>query len=380
MIKRNIYVLYAIALLHGMVFYGPIATLYRQAAGIGIFQITCIESISLALMIGLEIPWGWAADRIGYRKTMLTCCGLYFVSKLVFWQARSFGGFLLERVILSVVCAGLSGVDSSILYLSCREEDAHRVFSIYQNLGQAGLVLAAGTYAMWIGENYRLAAFLTAVSYGLAVLLALGLREVKAPDSCGALPTDAAADILLHLLCSKKTLLLLLAVGLVNETHQTVTVFLSQLQYSKVGMSNGEISAAYIALSITGLTGGLSARMGRAMGAKAMGMLLILVSLGCCTALALTGGALASVLAVVLLRGCFSLFQPLQMDLQNRLVTTKNRATALSMNAVLLDGIGIFLNLIFGYTAQRSLSWAMLLGAAMCGVSLLCYRTSRCFA
>lgn len=43
-------------------------------------------------------------------------------------------------------------------------------------------------------------------------------------------------------------------------------------------------------------------------------------------------------------------------------------------------GIGIFLNLIFGYTAQRSLSWAMLLGAAMCGVSLLCYRTSRCFA
>ena len=49
--KRNIYILYVMALLHGMVFYAPVATLYRQAAGVGIFQISLIESISLALTI-----------------------------------------------------------------------------------------------------------------------------------------------------------------------------------------------------------------------------------------------------------------------------------------------------------------------------------------
>lgn len=32
--KRNIRLMYAIALLQGMVFYGPIATLYRQTAGV----------------------------------------------------------------------------------------------------------------------------------------------------------------------------------------------------------------------------------------------------------------------------------------------------------------------------------------------------------
>ena len=56
--KRNIYLLYAISLLQGMIFYGPVATLYRQAAGISVFQITLIESISVALMILLEVPWG----------------------------------------------------------------------------------------------------------------------------------------------------------------------------------------------------------------------------------------------------------------------------------------------------------------------------------
>ena len=40
-----------------------------------------------------------------------------FLSKIVFWQATGFSGFLLERIMLSVVTAGLSGVDTSI-YIS----------------------------------------------------------------------------------------------------------------------------------------------------------------------------------------------------------------------------------------------------------------------
>ena len=55
-IKKNIWLMYAIALLQGMVFYGPVATLYRQAAGVDIFGITLIESISLALCVLLELP------------------------------------------------------------------------------------------------------------------------------------------------------------------------------------------------------------------------------------------------------------------------------------------------------------------------------------
>ena len=35
--KRNIYLMYAIAFLQGMVFYGPVATLYRQAQGVSVF-------------------------------------------------------------------------------------------------------------------------------------------------------------------------------------------------------------------------------------------------------------------------------------------------------------------------------------------------------
>ena len=377
MIKRNIYLLWGISLLQGMVFYGPVATLYRQAAGLGIFHITLIESVSLALMILLEVPWGWLADRIGYRRTMLICCFLYFISKIVFWQAEGFSGFLLERILLSVVCAGLSGVDAGMLYLSCKDQDSHRIFSIYENLGQLGLLAAAGIHALWIGSDYRLAAFLTMLSYGAAALLSLGLREVSPGPENGEKNTHGnLAAVLRSQLCNPGVLLLLLAVGLLNESHQTITVFLSQMQYIEAGMSHREISLAYILVNLLALTGGFSAALCRKLGSKIMGIGLLMLASLSCLLLGLYQLPLISLLAVMLLRLSFSLMQPLQMELQNRQITGRNRATALSVNALVMESLGIFLNLLFGRLADVQLNSAMFLGAALCALGAVLYSCS----
>ena len=132
--------MYAIALLQGMVFYASIATLYRQAAGITVFQIALIESISYLLCLLFELPWGIVADKIGYKKTLCFCCVLYFASKLVFWRAEGFAGFLLERIMISIVIAGMTGVDTSILYLSSKAGESQRTVGIYNLLGTVGLL------------------------------------------------------------------------------------------------------------------------------------------------------------------------------------------------------------------------------------------------
>ena len=142
-------------------------------------------------------------------------------------------------------------------------------------------------------------------------------------------------------------------------------------------MDTRAISLAYIAVSITGLAGGFSARLCAKTGARRMGSLLMLASALCCLVLAVTARPMVSVLAVLGLRGCYSLLQPLHMELQNRMITTSDRATALSMNAVLLDGVGIFLNLIFGYIAERNLTCTMLFGGAVCIAGTLLFRRSQ---
>ena len=158
----------------------------------------------------------------------------------------------------------------------------------------------------------------------------------------------------------------MLAAALLGETHQSITVFLNQLKYETVNMTHRVISLAFMAVSLTGLVGGFSARLRERIGVKRMGSVLLILGAVCCLVLATTGKALLSVTAVLILRGCYSLFSPLYQELQNRAVTTDNRATALSMNAVIHDTLGVFLNLLFGFAAQWQISGAFALGGVLC--------------
>lgn len=355
------------AFLQGMVFYGPIATLYRQAAGVGLGQIALMEGVCLALAVALELPWGMAAERLGYRRTLVLCSLLFFVTKVLFWRAAGFGGFLLERILLGVVDAGLSGIDTGILYLSCQEGEAHRVFGVYNNMTILGLLLATGVYTLLIGENYRLAGFLTAVSYAAAALLSLGLAEVRTPDRRGGRTALVRFRKTLGETLGQKRLLLFLAgAALFGAAQQMVTVFYSQAQYQRIGMSAAGMGLAYAFMTLCGLLGGFSARLTERIGRRRALLLLPLLSALCCLTLALTESMVLSVLAVALFRAAYNLYQPLQATIQNQAVRTEDRATALSTQAVLLNGVTISATLLFGRLSEISLSAALLLGAWLC--------------
>lgn len=364
--KRNIKLMFAISLLQGMVFYGPIATLYRQAADITVFQITIIESISMALCLLLELPWGMVADKIGYKKTMIFCCSLYLISKIVFWRASGFVDFLIERIMLSIVISGLSGVDSSILYLSCNENESQKVFGIYNNLMTIGLLFASAIYTVFIGENYRLSGLLTVISYGFAALLTIALEDVHHQEETKNYHSKEFINMLRQTLGNKYLLFFLVGVALLNETHQTITVFFNQLQYVRCGLSNSAIGYIYIGVTLIGLCGVFSAKLTHKLGMLPFAVLLFIGAILACAILSITKNALLSIISVALLRLVFSLFQPLQMDLQNKQVVTKNRATALSINAVIIDSIGIATNVVFGKLSDKNLALAMTLGTAFC--------------
>lgn len=363
--RRNIYIMFAISFLHGMVFYGPIATLYRQAAGVSVFQITLIESISLALCIGLEMPWGMVADRIGYRKTLIACSIIYFLSKIVFWRADSFFDFLLERILLSVVLAGFSGCDVSLLYLSCKEEESQKIFGIYQFFNMAGLLGASLLYSVYIGANYRLTGLLTMIIYGAAAVLAFGIREVKATEQ-GRWGNQAFIRVFLETVKDRRFLLAVIGMGLLAETNQTITIYLNQIQYVKAGIDVKTMGLIYILVTLCGMVGMWSHWVTKKMGGISFGLTMFLSGAISCVILALTNQALVSVAAIVMLRISASLFAPFSTQLQNRQIKTADRATALSIYAVLLEGTGVVTNVIFGQAAQVNISWAMSCGAILC--------------
>ncbi len=374
--KRNIGLMYGMALLQGLVFYAPVATLYRRAAGVSMLGISLIESISLILTFLLEMPWGVVADRIGYRRTMAFCSGLFFVSKLIFWQADGFGGFLLERILLAVVISGLSGVDSALLYLSCPEEKSQKVFSVYGALGSAGMLLASTLYSLCFGENYRLAGFWTMAAYGAAFALSLFLKE---PERPAPEPGDKGSlrQVLLSVLKRPRLLLLLCSFGLFQETAHDVTAFLNQLQYERAGIPGGWMGFLLTGVTAVGFLGVFSQRLTRQLGERRTFLLLFGTGALSCGLLAATSSPALSVAGVAVLALAGSLFSPLQSVVENKQVRTAGRATELSVYAMLTDTLAAGINVVFGKAADASLPLALLLACGFCCLGLLLYFFSR---
>lgn len=373
-LRRNIILMYGISFLQGLVFYGSIATLYRQAAGINIFQITLIESISFMLCILFELPWGMIAERIGYKHVMIIACFLYFISKIVFWKADSFFDFLAERILLSVVCAGLSGCDSAILYISCNNDKSQKVFGIYNNLSMLGLMTASAVFAVYLGNDYRMSAFLTIFPYGLAMLLALGLKEVRRPEAI----RRKTFKTLVSALCKDgKFIPALIGMGLLNETHQTVTVFLNQLQYKKCGIAVSSMGYILILVTFLHLCGIFSFNFTKWLGVRKLSLLIFNVAAVSCFIMVWTNNAFLSIVCICAISVAYSLFQPLQMEIQNRQIVVEERAAMLSSYAVILESTAAVTNVVFGKVAQVNLSYAMFFGGVCCilgGFLFLRYR------
>ena len=304
---------------------------------------------------------------------MIVCNALFFVSKIIFWQSQSFAGFLLERVLLAVVLSGISGVDTSILYLSGGEENSHRAFGIFEGLGAAGVLFSAAIYTVFIGENYRAAGFLTVISYAIAALLSLGLKEVKTAQSTQKRSLRYFIDVLKNTLINRNLFLLIVAVALFTEVNQTITVFFNQLQYAKAGMSVRLISAVYILSTLSGLMSVFSAPLTKKLKPKFFGAMLFALCGLSCFVLALTVDPFVSVFGVLLVGICFRLMFPLGTQLINEAITTEDRATALSMGTLIADLIAVFTNLIFGKLADIDLSIAMSFGGVLCLLGMLLY-------
>ena len=374
--KKNIPLLCAITFLQGMVFYASIATLYREAAGLSMLEIGMIEAVNLALGMALEVPWGWMADRIGYRRTMIVCNVLFLATKVIFWQAEGLAGFLAERVLLAVVLSGLSGVDSSMLYLSAPPEKNQKNEGWYQAVGEAGVLLSGLLYTVFLSGQYRAAALWTMIAYGLAAVLTFFLAEVKPEEECRQKRSILA--LAKEHFRIPGMIPLVLCCGLAAETMHCVMVFFNQKQYVRCGMSDWMIGAAFLVMTLAGLCGPLSHGLTKRLGRKRTGLGLLLTAVLCMGVLAVTGSGLLSVMLITVVSAASALFSPLAGSMENEMIRTTDRATAMSLNAIICSSLAVPTELGLNGMADVSIPGTMILCAVLCAAAAVLYgRTFR---
>lgn len=359
--NKNLYIMYAISFFQGLVFYGPVATLFRQSRGLELSEIFLLESIFMVLMIVFEVPWGYFADRFGYKKTLTIAYFLFLLSKIVFYMSHSFMGFFIEAVIIALAISGISGCDSALIYESNKEE-SQKSFGRYSAFSNGGFLIGAFLSTFMINKSLDLPVLLTIIPYGIAFIMILFVKDVKYVKK-----DINIKDSFKNSLDNKNMLLFIIALAVLGEVTHSICVFLNQPKYIEVGIGVKYFGILTALLQIVALMSSKTHKISKKFGnEKFIKFIFILVAINSFV-LAYTSNYLMVILALVFIQGAFALSTPLSMDIQNKSITTDNRATILSIYAMAGDIINSVINLAVGKTTEISLKFTFV----FCGVLII---------
>lgn len=377
--KRNIPLMYAIAFFQGIVLYASISALYRQARGLSLAQYAVIDGFAYLFQLAFEIPFGMLADRIGYKKTLVLSNGLYLLSKIVFWQAYDFGAFLLERLFFSMALAGLSGLDVSILYLSCGKEDSQKIFGRYSAFGTAGMLTGCFIFTLFLSENYAATALGTVISYGIAFMLSFFVEDVKEETQKDPIPSlSRLAGIFQITLRDRKFLLFILGETMVSYGTWAVRVFLIQNKYLSLGLTTQHMGWIDIVFSTLALTSVYSAVLTRKLGFRKFMVAGMGIVALCALVIGSTGSIVLAILCSAAVEVSATMLSPLISDLYSKRVSVSDRATQLSVYAMMAEiisfGLSFLMSVMTAHSYYGSFVFCSLMAVASIGLFLTCYR------
>lgn len=354
--KRNIYLMYIIVFLQGFVFYGPIATVFRENRGVSIYQIFLIESISMILIMLFEVPWGIFADKFGYKKTLVISNFIFFISKIVFFKANSFWIFLFERILLSISISGLSGCDTALIYLSLdKNQNSERVFGRYVWFSNVGFLLGSMISTYIINISIDLTAYYTIIPYGVAFGVSLFLKNITDEVTKKENVKSKFKYSLKHVAANKYIIIFLVGISLVKEVVQSITVFLNQQQYIKSGIDIRYFGILLVAIQFMKLISVKSYKLSNMIGQiKSINMLTIAVFISS-SILIIISNAILSFLCVSVISIGMAIMEPMIIDIKNKSISLGNRATILSIYSMIESITSSIINPIIGFVSNSAL-------------------------
>ena len=94
------------------------------------------------LLMGLEVPTGWFADKFGNRRSLILGSLIQVAAMICCWLADGMSGLVLACLLVSVGDAFRSGADQALLYRTCVELNREGEFQTIEARSRAVHVIA----------------------------------------------------------------------------------------------------------------------------------------------------------------------------------------------------------------------------------------------
>jgi len=184
---RNARLLIALAALRQVLFAIPVITLFwRRQLGMSLADVMVLQAIFALTVTAWEVPSGYVADRLGYRRSLLIGAGLWLVGWAIYALAGRFRDAVAAEVALGAGMAFSSGADSALLWTSLAAARRSGEYARWEGRVQAASQTSEAVSAVFGGWLYtlapRLPMWLQLPVAAIGIGVALALRpEPRAP-------------------------------------------------------------------------------------------------------------------------------------------------------------------------------------------------------
>jgi len=215
----------------------PVIVPFYRAHGLSMREVYLLQSVFALGTLVLEVPTGYAADLLGWKKTLIA--GSLFYGASFSWLARAngFTGFVAFELLAAVGVALFSGSDVALLYASLGarsdvgRQGARAMGSLLfaSQLGETAAALLCGAL---VGVSLRLPVAVNAATAWLPLGIALTLREPTTPRMKRGQHAENLRALTLALFAQGRLLRLLLVNQVLFSSMTLIAVWAYQAYWS----------------------------------------------------------------------------------------------------------------------------------------------------
>jgi MFS family permease len=364
-LNRNITVLYIFNVTINLIFVGPIFVLFLLDNGLSMTQIMLLETIFAGVIVALEVPTGYFADKLGRRISLILSVLFISVGALVYSLSHRFSQFMLGEIVWGVGSSLLSGCIDAMLYDTLSAIGREGEYQKIQGRANLIMLITCGVCALvggWLGAmNLRWSLYASFIGLTIGIPVPFLLKEpprIKGGHRRGEL--YYIYKIHRFALYKNKEVRWLIALGALISGIGTVGYWLYQPYMKSAGIPIvwfGLIFAGFNAFAA--LSSGLAHRISGRIG-KALSLTSIPLSLGLSNTLM---GFLVHPFGCLLILGqqfARGFGPPVISDYLNRQVWADKRATVNSIKNLLGRVTFMIVAPFVGFLVDRtSLFWGL---------------------
>ena len=375
----NVWRLFAVQALLMFILWVPIWVVFLQRKGLSLTQVGLLEGVAWTITAFLEVPTGAIADRWGRKASIAVGASLYAIAMFLILAEALSPAFLLGYALWNSSTAFVSGADSALLYDSLKADgraaEAAKQSGRYAAVNQASQGVASLVGAAIATVDINLCFTICGLLALVAAALVLTIHEPPRTSEDG----DAYLGYWKNLKTAVRIAArrpVVRALVLLSATIATVplVVYYVLLQPYSVGVGLPLAALGIVVIGVqlsTVVASWLAHRTADhfELGSVVAVALAVFIAATAILAVAPTIASLALMLAVALVP---ALLTPLLSARLNDLIPSRQRATILSLGALLFElGLAVAMPLMLAFADRFGAPAAIGLSSAVFAVTAI---------